>query len=54
MPPAGIFLVRGVLAFAPIFHNRHSQEPFATLDRRFYGPLCPVIDVGYVLILGRT
>lgn len=48
---ATIFLVRGILAFTPIFRSRHPQQPFATLDRRFYGPLCLVIGVGYVLVL---
>ncbi|OCP36882.1 DUF3995 domain-containing protein [Ensifer sp. LC163] len=48
---AAIFLVRGVLAFTPIFRGRHPQQPFATLDRRFYGPLCLVIGIGYVLVL---
>lgn len=51
---AGIFLVRGILAFVPFFRSRHWQEPFSTLDRRFYGPLCLVIGVGYVLILVST
>lgn len=51
---AGIFLVRGMLAFAPIFRNRHPQQPFATLDRRFYGPLCLVIGVGFVLVVVRS
>lgn len=48
---AGIFLVRGILPFVPIFRKRHSQEPFATLDRRLYAPLCLVIGAGYLLVL---
>lgn len=51
---AAIFLVRGVLAFTPIFRGRHPQEPFATLDRRFYGPLCLLIGAAYVLVLASA
>ncbi len=48
---ATIFLVRGSLAFLPIFRKRHPQEPFATLDRHIYGPLCLLIGAGYVIVL---
>lgn len=51
---AGIFLVRGTLPFVPFFRSRHSQEPFSTLDQRFYGPLCLAIGAGCVLILVST
>ena len=48
---AAIFVVRGVLAFTTAFHRRHGTEPFATLDRRIYGPLCLVIGTGYLALL---
>ncbi|WP_457586480.1 DUF3995 domain-containing protein [Ensifer canadensis] len=48
---ATIFFARGILPFTPIFRSRHPQEPFATLDRRFYGPLCLLIGAAYVLVL---
>lgn len=48
---AGIFLLRGVLPFTRSFRDRHPQQPFATLDRRLYGPLCLLIGTAYVLVL---
>ncbi|HEV7319570.1 MAG TPA: DUF3995 domain-containing protein [Ensifer sp.] len=46
-----IFCARGLLAFSAAFHRRHSAEPFATLDRRIYGPLCLSIGIGYLALL---
>lgn len=51
---ATIFLVRGSLAFLPIFRRRHPQEPFATLDRHIYGPLCLLIGAAYVIVLASV
>ena len=48
---AAIFVARGLLAFTTAFHQRHGTEPFVTLDRRIYGPLCLVIGAGYLTLL---
>ncbi|WP_162704371.1 DUF3995 domain-containing protein [Ensifer sp.] len=51
---AFIFLARGVLPFTRLFRSRHPQEPFATLDRRLYGPLCLLIGAAYVVVLATA
>jgi Protein of unknown function (DUF3995) len=49
-----IFLVRGVAAYLPAFRAYFPEEPFATLDRRLYGPICLFIGLSftYLLVLG--
>ena len=46
-----LFLTRGALAFTPAWRERHPVEPFATLDRRNYGPLCIGIGAGFVILV---
>lgn len=48
---AAVFLLRGVAAYLPAFRRRFPEEPFATLDRRLYGPLCLLIGAGFVFML---
>ncbi len=48
---AAIFVARGLAAFTGAFHRRHGTEPFMTLDRRIYGPLCLLIGAGYLALL---
>jgi hypothetical protein len=48
---AAVFAARGLLAFTAAFHQRHGTEPFVTLDRRIYGPLCLTIGAGYLALL---
>ncbi|PPJ45813.1 DUF3995 domain-containing protein [Rhizobium sp. KAs_5_22] len=55
LPAAGVvvafvFLARGVAAYVPAWRALVPQEPFASLDRRYYGPLCLVIGVGFTLL----
>ncbi len=47
---AFIFLARGVAAYLPAWRVRVPQQPFARLDRRYYGPLCLVIGAGFTLL----
>ncbi len=49
-----VFLGRGVAAYLEPFRQLFPEEPFATLDRRLYGPLCLFIGLGftYLLVLG--
>ncbi|SMY05884.1 DUF3995 domain-containing protein [Flavimaricola marinus] len=47
---ATVFLVRGILPFRPFWRKLTPQEPFATLDRKLYGPLCLVFSAGFALI----
>jgi hypothetical protein len=48
---AAVFILRGVAAYLPVFRERFPEEPFATNDRRLYGPLCLVIGAGIVFLL---
>ena len=45
-----VFLVRGVLGYTPKWRAFTPEEPFATLDRRIYSPVCLFIAAGYALL----
>ena len=40
---AAVFTLRGLLAYTPQWRERTPEEPFASLDRRIYGPFCLII-----------
>ncbi|NNG03837.1 MAG: DUF3995 domain-containing protein [Inquilinus sp.] len=48
---AMVFWIRGIAAYLPRFRAKFSAEPFATLDRRVYGPLCLLICAGYFTVI---
>ncbi|MEM7270685.1 MAG: DUF3995 domain-containing protein [Pseudomonadota bacterium] len=48
---AAAFIVRGMMAFAPRWREMTPEEPFATLDRRYYGPLCLIIGGALTFIV---
>jgi hypothetical protein len=48
---AAIFLGRGAAAYHPAFRKRFPEEPFATLDRQRYGPLCIGIGLAFIILL---
>lgn len=48
---AVVFLGRGVASFTPWFRASQSEEPFATLDRRLYGPLCLALGTGFAVLV---
>jgi hypothetical protein len=48
---AMIFLARGSLSFTAFFRNRQTEEPFLTLDRRYFGPLCLALGAAFGLLL---
>ena len=48
---AAVFLTRGVAPWLHGWRRLTPQQPFARLDRLFYGPLCLVIGVGLVFIV---
>ena len=50
---AAVFVVRGIVGYVPAWRRLHSAEPFATLDRRFYAPLCFALGAGFFTILLR-
>jgi hypothetical protein len=48
---AVIFLGRGALAYSGWWQKRHPTEPFASLDRRNYAPLCFWIGAGFLIMV---
>jgi hypothetical protein len=49
-----IFIGRGVIGYTPQWRARFPEEPFATLDRRNYSPLCLFVGAGFfILVLMR-
>jgi hypothetical protein len=48
---AAIFLARGAGAYLDSFRQFFPEEPFASLDRRLYGPLCLFIGTGFAFLI---
>ena len=48
---ATVFLLRGIAGYTPVFGPDRVQEPFLSLNRRLYAPLCLVIGAGFVLLI---
>jgi hypothetical protein len=46
-----VFIGRGILGYTPRWRAAFPVEPFATLDRRNYSPLCLVIGAGYLFLV---
>lgn len=47
-----VFALRGLSAYA--LPNLPRAEPFRTLDRRYYSPLCLLLAAGYLAIILRS
>lgn len=47
---AMIFIGRGMIGFTQGWRRRTPEEPFATLDRRYYSPLCLLIGAGFLAL----
>ncbi len=48
---AAVFTLRGLIAYTPQWRERTPEEPFASLDRRIYGPMCLIIGGALTLIV---
>jgi Protein of unknown function (DUF3995) len=48
-----VFAARGVAAYLPAWRGRFSQEPFATMDRSWYAPLCLLFALAFALLVAR-
>ncbi|MDB5540487.1 MAG: hypothetical protein JWQ89_2214 [Devosia sp.] len=48
---AALFLGRGALGYTDRWRARFPEEPFATLDRKNYSPLCLAIGVGFLILV---
>ena len=46
---AAVFLLRGIAAYLPAWRKMAPEEPFATLDQRYYGPLCLALGASFLL-----
>ena len=45
-----VFLGRGIAGFTPAWRRLTPEQPFATLDVRYYSPLCLAIGAGLALL----
>jgi len=48
---ATVFVARGMAGYFPAWRRLQSAEPFASLDRRYYSPLCLLLGAGFLIIL---
>ena len=46
-----MFLGRGIIGYTPGWRARYPTEPFATLDRKNYSPLCLWIGAGFLILV---
>jgi hypothetical protein len=46
-----IFAGRGIAAYTPAWRRLFPREPFATMDRSWYGPLCLLLAVCFATLL---
>lgn len=46
-----VFIARGILGYTARWRAAFPVEPFATLDRKNYSPLCLVIGAGYLFLV---
>ena len=46
-----VFLARGAIGFTASWQERTPEEPFRSLDRKTYSPLCLGIGVGFVILV---
>ena len=46
-----VFIARGVIGYTAGWRARFPVEPFATLDRRNYSPLCLWIGAGFLILV---
>lgn len=47
---SGAFLLRGVMPWMRPWRRVAAQEPFASLDRAVYGPLCLLAAAGFAML----
>lgn len=46
-----VFAVRGVAPYTSPWRRRFSKQPFATMDQSWYGPLCLLLAVCFVILI---
>jgi len=48
---AVVFIARGIATFSSRWRARFPAEPFATLDRKNYAPLCFWVGAGFLILV---
>lgn len=46
-----LFIARGAIGYTASWRDRFSEEPFATLDRKNYSPVCLGLGAGFFLLV---
>jgi hypothetical protein len=46
-----IFLTRGIIGYTAWWAARRPTEPFRSLDRKTYSPLCLILGIGFLLLV---
>lgn len=46
-----VFIGRGFAGYSTTFRAMHPEQPFATLDRRYFSPLCLTIGAGFAALV---
>jgi len=51
-----VFIGRGIAGYLPFFHKSNAAEPFATLNRKYFSPLCLMLGASFasLVIFGRN
>src|SRR5882757_9075609 len=49
-----VFAGRGIAGYVPVWRARHPREPFASLDRHYYSPLCLMLAAGLAVLLANA
>lgn len=47
---AAVFLARGAASYLGLMRRLAPEEPFATLDRRWYAPFCLALGAGFLIL----
>lgn len=47
---SAVFLLRGVVGILPAFERAAPEQPYLSLNRRLYSPLCALIGFGFLAL----
>ena len=46
-----VFVSRGILGLSPFFNELSPMQPFASLNRKYYSPLCLLLGAGFASLI---
>ncbi|MCF6320200.1 MAG: DUF3995 domain-containing protein [Rhizobiaceae bacterium] len=46
-----VFIGRGIAGYQPFFRKSNSEEPFASLNRKYFSPLCLLLGGGFISLV---